>query len=217
MMASEAQLIARETAQDLIHLDEDALLARALTGDDMAYGALVLRLEPTVRRFVRRLIGQSWAEDDIVQDVFMSLYQHLDRIDPALGVRPYVFRMARNRSYDELRRLGRYETVPIEEEPVEGYSAVSALEAPDAQPDDAAHWLMLQLEVREAMERLPEPQRQALILFAEEELSYAEIAEVLGTNIGTVKSRLFHAKKTLRRLLRPETVQAIESGLRDGA
>jgi len=69
---------------------------------------------------------------------------------------------------------------------------------------------------REAMDRLPEPQRQALILFADEELSYAEIAEVLGTNIGTVKSRLFHAKRTLRRLLRPETVSAIETGLRDG-
>lgn len=217
MIAPELQRTAPSAAQDLIHLGENDLLVRAQAGDDLAYGALVLKLEAPVRRFVRRLIGQSWVEDDIVQDVFVSLLQHLDRVDPAQGVRPYVFRMVRNRCYDELRRQGRYETVPIDDEPGEGGGTVAALEALDSQPDDAAHWLMLQLEVREAMDRLPEPQRQALILFAEEELSYAEIAEVLGTNIGTVKSRLFHAKKTLRRLLRPETVRAIETGLRDGA
>ncbi|GIL09428.1 MAG: RNA polymerase subunit sigma-24 [Chloroflexota bacterium] len=216
MIAPEPQHTAPTAAHDLIHLSEDELLVLAQAGDDVAYGALVLKLESPVRRFAHRLIGQSWAEDDIVQDVFMSLLQHLDRVDPARGVRPYIFRMVRNRCYDELRRQGRYETVPIDDEPAEDGGTVATLEAPDSQPDDAAHWLMLQLEVREAMEALPEPQRQALILFAEEELSYAEIAEVLGTNIGTVKSRLFHAKKALRRLLRPETVQAIETGLRDG-
>ncbi len=216
MIAPEPQRTVPPAAHDLTHLSEDELLARAQAGDDMAYGALVLKLEAPVRRFARRLIGQSWAEDDIVQDVFVALFQHLNRVDPARGVRPYVFRMVRNRCYDELRRQGRYETVPIDDEPAEDGGTVAALEAPGSQPDDAAHWLMLQLEVRDAMDRLPEPQRQALILFAEEELSYAEIAEVLGTNIGTVKSRLFHAKKTLRRLLRPETVHAIETGLRDG-
>lgn len=216
MIAPEPQRTAPLAAQDLIHLGENDLLIRAQSGDDLAYGALVLKLEPPVRRFVRRLIGQSWAEDDIVQDVFMSLLQHLDRVDAAQGVRPYVFRIVRNRCYDELRRQGRYETVSIEDEPSDEGGTVASLEAPGSQPDDAAHWLMLHLEVREAMDRLPEPQRQALILFADEELSYAEIAEVLGTNIGTVKSRLFHAKRTLRRLLRPETVSAIEAGLRDG-
>ena len=60
------------------------------------------------------------------------------------------------------------------------------------------------------MERLPELQRQALILFSEEGLSYNEIAEAMDTSIGTVKSRLFHAKQGLRRLLRPDTLQALD-------
>lgn len=216
MIAPQPQRTEPLAAQDLIHLGENDLLVRAQRGDKLAYGALVLKLEPPVRRFVRRLIGQSWAEDDIVQDVFVSLLEHLDQVDASRSVRPYVFRIVRNRCYDELRRQGRYQTVSIEDEPSDEESTAATLEAPGSQPDDAAHWLMLHLEVREAMERLPEPQRQALILFADEELSYTEIAEALGTTIGTVKSRLFHAKRALRRLLRPETVRAIEAGLRDG-
>lgn len=194
---------------DHTSLDEAALLALAQSGDDEAYGLLVVRLEPVVRRVTRRLIGAHDAEDDIVQDVFIALYRHLDRIDPVRGLRPYLFRCVRNRSYDELRRAGRYETLSLDDEPVETYASFNSAPAAPDQPDELAHWLLIQLEVRAAMDRLPDPQREALILYAEEGLSYAEIAEVAGTSIGTVKSRLFHAKKNLRGLLRPETLDAL--------
>lgn len=78
-------------------------------------------------------------------------------------------------------------------------------------PDEIAHWLLLYLEVQEAIDRLPEHHRQTLILYCEEELSYAEIADVMEINIGTVKSRLYHAKKTLRGLVSPQTLLAIQT------
>jgi DNA-directed RNA polymerase specialized sigma24 family protein len=77
-------------------------------------------------------------------------------------------------------------------------------------PEDAAHWLLLHLEVQEAMEYLPELQRQALILYTEEEMSYAEIADIMDVEVGTIKSRIFHARRTLRRMMKPETLAAIE-------
>lgn len=197
------------TASQLAHLSEDELLKRAQAGDDEAFGVLLLKVESPVRRFIWRLIGTHDAEDDIVQDVFISLYNNLDRIEPGQGLRPYLFRMVRNRSYDELRKLKRYEFVSLDEEPVETYASFNSMVDEADQPEDVAHWLLIQLEVREAMERLPELQRQALILYSEENLSYAEIAEAMDTTIGTVKSRLFHAKQTLRRLLRPETLRAL--------
>jgi RNA polymerase sigma-70 factor (ECF subfamily) len=203
-------VIAERTAR------ETELLRRAQQGDYAAFEALYQALEPAVRRFVRRLIGLHPLEDDLLQVIFLALFQHIGRIDPPEHLRPYVYRMARNRCYDELRRQGRYTVMSMDDDAVEVVvSFAGAAEVPQA--EDAAFWLLLQLEVREAMERLPELQRQALILYAEEELSYAEIADVMDTSVGTIKSRLHHAKKTLRRLLRPETLQALDEAFHDEA
>ncbi|MCA9887285.1 MAG: sigma-70 family RNA polymerase sigma factor, partial [Anaerolineae bacterium] len=82
-------------------------------------------------------------------------------------------------------------------------------------PDDITHWILVQLEVREAIDNLPDTQREALILYSEEQMSYAEIAEIMECSVGTVKSRLFYAKKNLRGLLRPETVELIDEEFSD--
>lgn len=193
--------------QPLVPTSETDLLIAAQDGDLEAFEQLQKQLQPPIRRFVQRLISNDDMADDIVQEVFISLYWHMGRIQPPENLRPYLFRMARNRCYDELRRNGRNPSVPLEDEPT-NHLWVSFTE-PAAKPDDVTYWLLLHLEVREAIDRLPDLQRQALILYAEENLSYAEIAEVMETNIGTIKSRLFHAKKTLRGLLRPETLAAL--------
>lgn len=193
---------------------ETELLLRAQNGDFEAFEALERALEPSVRRFVGRLVGSTDLEDDLVQIVFIAFYQHISRIDPPEYLRPYLYRMARNRCYDELRRQGRFRQVSLDEDAVEVH--VSFVEA-DSVPsqEDAAYWLLLTLEVREAMERLPELQRQALILYAEEGFSYAEIATAMDTTVGTIKSRIHHAKKSLRRLLRPATLQALDDAFHD--
>jgi RNA polymerase sigma-70 factor (ECF subfamily) len=194
----------------LMHLQEDELVRRAQAGEGEAFGVLLIKLESPVRRFVWRLLGTHDAEDDIVQDVFLALYNNLHRVNAAQGVRPYVYRITRNRAYDELRKLKRREMISLDDEPVEAYASLNAVPDSADEPEEVAHWLLIQLEVREAIDHLPEAQRQALILYSEEELSYAEIAEIMDTSLGTVKSRLYHAKQTLRRLLRPETLHALD-------
>ena len=190
------------------HTDEAELLQAVQAGDIDAYTDLYERLEPDVRRFVRRIIQHAEVEDDIVQDVFISFYRNVRTVQPE-SLRPYIFRIARNRCYDDLRRVVRTEEMSLDEEPVELY--VSFTEAHrQPRPDDLTHWMLLELEVRDAMDRLPESQRQTLILFSEEGLSYAEIAEIMSVSVGTVKSRLFYAKKNLRGLLRPATLAVLE-------
>lgn len=188
-------------------MSEVSLLQRAQAGDDDAFTALHAQLEPDIRRFVSRLVGYGQAAEDIVQDVMIAFYRHMARIDPPENLRPYVYRIARNRCYDELRWQGRYERLPLDDEAVR--VRVSFEHATrHAQPlDEMTHWVMLGIEVREAIDRLPEAQRQALILYSEEGFAYAEIADIMGVSIGTVKSRLYHAKKTLRALLHPQTLQ----------
>lgn len=189
---------------------EQQLLEQARTGDHQAFGDLQAELEPPIRRFIRRLVGYHDAEDDIVQTVFISLFRNMHRIEPVSNLRAYVYRMVRNRCYDELRSQGRFQKISMDDEPAEMWISFTAQED-EPQSEDVAHWLLLHLEVREAIDRLPELQRQALILHAEEEMSYGEIAEAMKCSIGTVKSRLFYAKKTLRQLVRPETLQALET------
>ena len=192
----------------LQEIDQE-LLRQVQARDEHAFAELRGQIEPSVRRFVRRLTGGSEAEDDIIQDVFFALFRNLHRIDPIEKLRPYVFGIARRRCYDELRRR-KYDTVSLDEEPEEDetYLAIASDEVP---PDDVTHWLLLQLEVQQAMDRLPELQRQVLIMYSEENLSYQEIAEILDTNVGTVKSRIHYAKRALRGMLRPATLEAIES------
>src|SRR5688572_6688752 len=159
-----------------------------------AFEGLQAQLEPPIRRFVRRLMGSSADEDDIVQDTFISLYMNMNKIQPIENLRPYVFRIARNRCYDEMRGWGRREEMSLDDEPVHYYVSYTQADSV-SRPDELAHWLLLQLEVQDAMDQLPDLQRQALILYSEENLSYAEIAEVMETNVGTIKSRIFHAKQ----------------------
>lgn len=194
---------------------EADLLRQAKCGDHEAFAELQTRLDSPMRRFVWRLIGTHDAEDDIVQDSLIAFYLNLDRIDPPENLRPYLFRIVRNRCYDVLRKQGRYEQVSLDEEPVEAW--VSLHEPPaEGSPEDMTHWLMLHLEVQEAIDRLPESQRQTLILYSEEGLAYHEIAEAMNCSIGTVKSRLFYAKKSLRGLLRPETLHLLDDEFSSG-
>ncbi len=187
---------------------ETALLRQAQAGDPEAFDALQRALEPAIRQFIRRLIGDGEV-DDLTQDVFLTFYRHLQRLDPPAKLRPFLYRVARNRCYDELRYRGRYDEITLDDEPISEWVSFQAPEA--LPPEDLAHWLLLHLEVREVMLDLPEAQRQALILYSEEGLSYAEIAEIMGTSLGTVKSRIYYAKRTLRRLLRPEVLAALDA------
>lgn len=194
---------------------EIELVTRAQAGDADAFNRLCTRLQPLVLRFVRRLIRHAEVVEDIVQDTFVALYAHLASLDPPGRLRPYLFRIARNLCYDELRRRGRLEPLAINDDPIPFADATSPLNDVPASPDEVMHWLSLYLEVQSAMERLPEAHRMTLILFAEEALSYTEIAEAMRTSIGTVKSRIFYARKALRLGLRPEVVQVLDEALRE--
>ncbi len=188
---------------------EPELLERARSGNRAAFDALQKALETPVRRFTRRLIGQSEAEDDITRGVFLALYRNLDKLTPPDRLRPFIFRVVRNLCYDELRRLGRFELVSLDDESGDAPSPVKFLPDHRPQPDEAAHWAFIYSEVQEAMNGLPEIQRQTLILYCEEDLTYAQIAEVTAADIGTVKSRIHHARKNLAARLRLEIREAI--------
>lgn len=191
------------------------LLRQAQAGDIDAFGDLQTLLEAPIRRFVWRLLGTTDAEDDIVQDSLIALYLNLDRIDPPENLRPYLFRIVRNRCYDLLRKRRRGEMLSLDDEPIEMWVSLNASSS-EAGPEEVTDWLLLHLEVQRAIDRLPELQRQTLILYSEENMTYQEIAEAMNCSIGTVKSRLFYAKRALRGLISAETLQVLDQVFGEG-
>lgn len=188
---------------------EHNLFEEAKARNHTAFDRLQETLDASVRRFVRRLVGISEAEDDIVQDAFLALYMNLDRVESSEHLRPFLFRVVRNRCYDTIRRQGRFQFVPLDAAIDDSAVNSSSLTNLRKQPDEELHWKLLRSEVQKAIGALPEVQRQAIILYCEEDLTYTQIAEAMATDIGTVKSRIFYGRKNLRKLLKPEILEAL--------
>jgi RNA polymerase sigma-70 factor, ECF subfamily len=144
---------------------------------------------PGLLRYLRRLTGRGdWAED-LLQDTFVQALKGLERLDSAASPKAWLFAIARHLGVNAINR--RRDMAPLAEE-----TAVRDARQPDPRRED----------VREAIAALPEKPREALQLRLGDGLNYEEIAQVLGVPIGTVRSRLHAAVKTLRQSLGQEEV-----------
>jgi RNA polymerase sigma-70 factor (ECF subfamily) len=178
-------------------MTDERLLKNASRGDEAAFLVLYQRHRDAVFRFAYRLTGAVAAAEDVTHDCFLSLIRAPTRFDPSrAALRTYLYAAARNLSLKHLRTSG-VEQVTLEELSVEP-SGPEILQPLRQLLDEE-----LSAEVRKAIESLPPLQREALILFEYEELTLAEIAEVVGADTGVVKSRLHRARQKLRQLLAP--------------
>lgn len=186
---------------------ETELYQSAKAGDRKAFDGLQLLMDAPVRHYLRRLVGFIDDEDEIVQDVFLALYTNLKRIRSSDSMRPFLFRIVRNRCYDEIRRKRRFKKTDM---PEDTRPLPSAFIDPNPQPDEEAYWLLIYSEVQRVIDLLPEQQRQVFILYFEENFSYAQIAEAIGTDIGTIKSRFHYGRRALLKRLKPEVRAALD-------
>jgi RNA polymerase sigma-70 factor (ECF subfamily) len=147
---------------------------------------------PRLRRYARALTGDSGRADDLVQDTLERALAKLDRWQPGSDLRAWLFTLMHNLFVNELRARRPRETAMDDtpEAPVSG----GQLEA------------MAVRDIHDALSRLPDEQREVLLLVGLEQFAYAEAAEVLGVPVGTVMSRLARAREKMRRLLAGETV-----------
>jgi RNA polymerase sigma-70 factor (ECF subfamily) len=163
----------------------DALLASRLTaGDDLALAEAFDRFGPAVYGAARRVTGDGASAQDVVQDVFVDLWSHPARYDPAAGsLRTYLIVRARHRAVDlvrsELRRIARQER---HHRLAPGRPASSP--GDDVLATDAA------ATIRAAVQALPDSQRRVVELAYFEGLSYREVAAAAGIPEGTAKSRI---------------------------
>jgi RNA polymerase sigma-70 factor, ECF subfamily len=174
---------------------DDVLLRRAAKGDEESFTALYRRHQAALFRFALRMTGNSWAAEEIVQDVFMTLMREPKKYDSGRGpVGAFLYGIARNRVMKHLERLPR--ELSLEENDGHGaparYAAVNGF--------TPAHWVEQQERtdrVRAAVLELPTEFREAVVLCELEELSYEEAAQLSGCPIGTIRSRLHRGRALL--------------------
>jgi RNA polymerase sigma-70 factor (ECF subfamily) len=177
-------------------IDEADLLRRAREGELQAFNALVLEYQGLVFSVCFRLLGQRQAAEDATQDAFVAAWRGLGGLKGAF--RPWLLRIAANACTDELRRRGRRPASSLETALEEG---VPEPFDSDPSPETAALDQELRRRLEAALQELPEDQRLALVLCDVEGLDYGEIAAVMRTSLGTVKSRISRGRARMRQLL----------------
>ena len=175
------------------------LLRRFVGGDRDGLVELLRRYERPLFGYLVRMLGDATSAQDAYQEVCLRLLRGAGSYDPARPVRPWLYAIATNvcRRYGARERSRR--ALPLESAPEEGSGGLlGEVAARGPGPAEEAERRELAELVRGAVERLPRHQREVFVLYQYQGLKYGEIARVVGRPLGTVKSDMFYALRTLR-------------------
>jgi RNA polymerase sigma-70 factor (ECF subfamily) len=177
-------------------VDGAALLGRVAAGErGAAVAALYDLYAPRVYAIGRRLLGLEGAAEELVQETFVRLWQSAERFDPARGsADTFVMTIARRTAIDLHRRAASRPHGALWESEVEPTD------------DESFERVILELDIRSALDSLPDKQREVLELSYRQDLTQRQIAERLAIPLGTVKTRTWHALHALKRELEATSV-----------
>ncbi len=185
--------------------DPDAeLMLRVKRGDEAAFEALVERYQQPILNLICRTLPDATEAEDLAQTVFVQVYKSASRYRPTARFSTWLFTIARNLCLNELRRRSRHPADPLE--PGDSAGDQPARQYPDQRssgPVESTLHGELELKIEEAIRALPENQRTALLLCQQDELSYEDIAAVLGCSLSATKSLIHRARETLKARLKP--------------
>ena len=170
-----------------------ALLAGVRRGDRAAFEALFRRFHRPLAAYLLRLTGRPEAVDELVDDTLLVVWRQPDRFDGRSRLSTWIFGIAYKKALKHLERQRREasRTGESDAEPV----------APEDGPERLHVRRELARQVAAALDRLPAEQRGVVVLTYYHGLSYPEISEVMDCPVGTVKTRMFHARRKLAHLL----------------
>ncbi|NUO78966.1 sigma-70 family RNA polymerase sigma factor [candidate division KSB1 bacterium] len=173
---------------------DDAEAIRAtLRGDRQAFARLVEKYQRPLYAMLRRLVRQHEDADDLLQECFLRAYQHLKEFEVSRPFYPWLYRIALNLALSSLRR--RKWQQPM--------ASLDLLPSGEEDPDQSIAAREFHVALERAIAKLPAEQRTILLLRTREDMSYQELSQTLGIEVGTVMSRLARAREKLRAWMRP--------------
>ena len=180
-------------------------MLRVKAGDMIAFEELVNKYKQQVIHVIHRSIRDFSEAEDLAQNVFVQVFKSAPRYEASAKFATWLFTIARNLCLNEVRRRSRHQAESLdasqavhEDQPVRQYEDVK-----NAAPPDAVLRTELEDKIDQALADLPENQRTAIVLCQQDELSYEEIAEVLGTTLSATKSLIHRGRETLKQRLKP--------------
>jgi len=185
---------------------DHAWMRRIKTGDMEAFQQLVEAHQVKVVGTIARMLGNEAEAEDIAQQVFLRIWNSAARYEPSAKFTTWLYTIVRNLVFNETRRRQRHPTVSLDaamESPDGGKGGLP--EKPDPQvksPDVSLLDHEMQEAIQQAIDSLPEVQRLAIVLRRYQDVSYEEMAEILGLTVPAVKSVLFRARTELRERLK---------------
>jgi RNA polymerase sigma-70 factor (ECF subfamily) len=172
--------------------DDASLVSAAQTGDAGAFETLVRQYTPAVYGHALRFFGDPGVAEDVVQEVFVKAYRSLGSFDGRSTFSTWLFRVTRNACLDTFR-AGKRQAAPVD--------PLDLPNLPNAGGNEFADGVDMTRDLERALETVPPEERDAFNAVALFGLTYAQASEALGAPVGTVKSRVFRARKALIVLL----------------
>ena len=177
--------------------DEQQLIQQAQRGDIEAFNVLVLNYQDRVYTLTYRIMNDEASAADMAQDAFITAYRRIETYRGG-SFRSWLLRIATNTCYDELRRIKRRPATSIEDMPGAEHDDGPALPDDSPSPEQVTQQNELNQAIQDCIGGLGDDQRIILVLSDVQDMSYEEIATMVGTRVGTVKSRLSRARVNVR-------------------
>ena len=189
-----------------LELDPDAaLMLRVKQGDAAAFTQLVEKYKQPILNLVWRTVRDETEAEDITQNVFVQAWKSAPRYQATAKFSTWLFTIARNLCLNEFRRRSRHPAESLDQmrDDSDDQPLFQVVDKRIASAQEVLLRGELELKVDAAIDALPESQRVALALCRQEELSYEEIAKVLGCSLSATKSLIHRARETLKTKLKP--------------
>ena len=183
-----------------VRLVSDAeLVSTAIGGGEASFEELVRRYQRPIVSYVYRMLNDYDNSLDVTQEVFIKVYNSLERYSCDYKFSTWLYRIAHNAAIDHLRRNS-MNSLSLETETGDGTYQLQ-IESPNPTPEQDRERSEWRSEIESVVKQLPAAYRDLILLRHARDLSYDEIAEITDLPLGTVKNRLFRAREMMRGLL----------------